>query len=94
MNDINKILHDRNKNYGDYKGGSKFRADVMSLIMQRYKEVNGHSLSYIDIVYIYDLVNKLSRIASTPSHLDSWQDISGYAMLVVNVLKEEELNAD
>lgn len=90
MNNVNETLKERGAVYGDYKGGSEFRAEVMKLIMDRCAEVNNCSMLSIHIVFIYDIVNKLSRLAATPDHIDTWHDIAGYATLVEEVLKAEQ----
>lgn len=95
MSNVNETLKQRGAVYGDYKGGSEFRANVMQLIKNRYAEVNGKLLDALHMVYLYDIVNKLSRLASTPDHIDTWHDIAGYATLVEEALKrEQELKAE
>lgn len=95
MSKVNETLKERGAVYGDYKGGSEFRADVMQLITHRYAEINGKLLDALHMVYIYDIVNKLSRLAATPDHVDTWHDIAGYATLVEEALKrEQELKAE
>lgn len=95
MSKVNETLKERGAVYGDYKGGSEFRADVMQLITHRYAEINCKLLDALHMVYIYDIVNKLSRLAATPDHIDTWHDIAGYATLVEEALKmEQELKAE
>jgi len=95
-NTIEQTKIERNAVYGDYKGGSTFRSGVMSIIRDRYVLTNnGATLHPFYEVMIFDIVNKLSRIAVTPSHLDSWHDISVYANLaeeVVNGLEQSNAN--
>ena len=62
----------------------------MKLIKDRHQAVNGKLLDALHMVYIYDIVNKLSRLATTPDHIDTWHDIAGYAMLVEEALKKQE----
>jgi len=35
---------------------------------------------------VYMILDKLARAAETPSHLDNWNDIGGYAKCAVSVL--------
>ena len=86
---IEETLEERGKVYGDYKGGSELRADIMEIIELRYMAVHGKNMDKLMKVYIYDIVNKLSRLAVTPDHRDTWHDIAGYAKLV-----EEALNGE
>lgn len=90
MNNVNETLKERGKVYGDYKGGSEFRANVMELIIDRYAKVNHGGMPAIHMVYVYDIVNKLSRLAVTPYHIDTWHDIAGYATLVEEALRKAE----
>ena len=86
MSNVNETLKERGAVYGDYKGGSEFRASVMKLIKDRHQAVNGKDLDAVQMVYIYDIGNKLSRLATTPDHIDTWHDIAGYATLVETAL--------
>lgn len=90
MSNVNETLKERGKVYGDYKGGSEFRANVMELIVDRYAKVNHGGMLAIHMVYVYDIVNKLSRLAVTPYHIDTWHDIAGYATLVEKALRKAE----
>lgn len=90
MSNVNETLKERGKVYGDYKGGSEFRANVMELIVDRYAKVNLGGMPAIHMVYVYDIVNKLSRLAVTPYHIDTWHDIAGYATLVEKALRKAE----
>lgn len=90
MSNVNQTLKERGKVYGDYKGGSFFRSVVMRAIIARHSEVNHGGMPDIYMVYLYDIVNKLSRLASTPDHIDTWHDIAGYAMLVEEALKKDK----
>ena len=58
MSNVNETLKERGKVYGDYKGGSEFRANVMKLIVDRNAEVNHGGMPAIYMVYLYDIVNK------------------------------------
>ena len=87
MSNVEKTLEDRGKFYGDYEGGCAFRALVMELIQSRYSTTHNKPMKTIDQVKIYDIVNKLSRLAVTPKHKDTWHDIAGYATLVEDTLE-------
>ena len=46
---------------------------------------NWNALNYSQKETIYMVCHKMARILTgNPSHLDHWQDISGYAMLIVD----------
>jgi len=82
---VDKILEDRGSVYGSYKEGCKFREEVMAVVDNR----SPGPMHPIHRRYIDDIVNKLSRVAVTPTHRDSWVDIAGYATLVVKELDNE-----
>ncbi len=89
-NKVDSTLEERGSVYGDYEGGSKFRASVMHMIHSRYEEIHGTPMNSLSSVYIFDIVNKLSRLTVTPDHIDTWLDISGYAKLTHDILLEKE----
>ena len=90
MSDINEILKIRGNVYGDYKGGVELRATIIESILNRYYAIHAKTMPQNLIFCIWDIVNKLSRLAVTPDHLDSWKDISGYAKLTYEYLEKEK----
>ena len=88
--DISKILTDRKHVYGDYTDGTRFRADMMNLITNFHTKQTGKILNTVDLVAIFDIVNKLSRIAVSPGHRDSWKDLVGYSIRNLERLDKEE----
>jgi len=87
--EIDKIIEERAAAYGDYRGGTKLRANIMDAINLRHTEVHGVPLDAVSYVRIFDIVNKLSRIAATPLHFDSWHDIVGYGKRIVSDVGED-----
>jgi len=87
---MSNLLKDRKSVYGDYLGGTCFRADVMNLIESRHISIHNTTIDAVSKIFIFDIVNKLSRIAVTPNHIDSWEDIAGYATRTLEVLKGEQ----
>ena len=94
MSDINEILKIRGSVYGDYKGGTELRATIIESILNRYYAIHAKRMPQNLVCCIWDIVNKLSRLAVTPDHLDSWKDISGYSKLIYEYLKKEKENAN
>jgi len=86
--DIDETLESRTTLYGDYSGGVRLRATLMASIKARYKEINGCTMPLIDEEHFRDICQKLSRLAGTPRHIDSWHDIIGYAKLVEQDIHE------
>lgn len=83
------VVEERGKDYGDYAGGTKLRTDIMDIIRARHKDVRGVDLGTEAFINILDVVNKLSRIAASPEHRDSWLDLSNYAKLVTEGLPND-----
>ncbi len=87
MKEIDNTLKKRNSKYGSYEDGV-----IMTLIKCHYRNVNEVDMDQISESMISDVVNKLVRIAVTPTHIDSWHDIQGYSKLIENYLRRT--NAD
>jgi hypothetical protein len=62
----------------------------MSGIKSQYEQHHKKQMKEIDILCITDIVNKLCRLAITPSHIDSWHDIAGYGTIIEKYYKEQE----
>jgi len=90
MSDVLKTLADRGSVYGDYEVGTEFRAGVMDLIDMTRVKHGFKPLTTKEKVYIFDVINKVSRLVATPSHIDTWHDIAGYASLVEAAYKRNE----
>ena len=86
---IRDTLKQRGAAYGDYRMGVLVRHVIMRELSDVHMSENGVPLDGIAYGYIWDIVNKLSRIAVTPTHVDSWRDIAGYATLVRDQLIKE-----
>lgn len=87
---VDNTLAERGAVYGDYAGGMRFRLAIVGSIKARFEEVNGCEMLEADLMLFNDVIGKLSRLASSPSHIDSWHDLAGYSLLVEKVLKGEE----
>ena len=82
-----QILKERSEVYGDYNRGQEFRLNVMKEIEQSYYTAYHVPMPESFKLLLSDIVNKLSRLAVSPNHLDSWRDIAGYAELSILYLK-------
>lgn len=85
---IQETLDQRGQVYGSYPTGSLLRARLMGLCKDLYKQVYATSMEPVLRVYIYDIINKASRLATTPRHQDTWHDICGYARLISLVMQQ------
>jgi len=90
MEAVKDTLKERGGVYGDYKGGNHIRVEIMKLIQYRYQSIHREPMPLEQEYYIYDIVNKLSRLCVTPDHVDSWHDIGGYAKLIEDIFKEKQ----
>lgn len=78
MTNIDDKLKSRKSDYGDYGDGLKLNVAIMEMIDEYHHNLRGMWLTPLEKIMINDIVTKLCRIAATPDHLDSWEDISGY----------------
>ena len=85
-----KILEERGKTHGDFRHNAEVSQLIKGIIKER---LHMHDL-YIPpfMNEAIDMIShKLSRIAvGDPFESDHWQDIAGYAELVVRGLKKRE----
>lgn len=87
---VEETLKERGANYGDYMRGVKARANIMAIMNQVHNEEHGCDIPEMYMGAIWDVVNKLCRIAVTPPHIDSWHDIQGYAKLTEDALRRTQ----
>lgn len=85
MNDVDELLKRRNSEYEDawLITGKLFQLPDLVKAYTRLLEICPE--------YAYNwmiILNKLIRLLGNPFKLDSWQDIAGYATLVVKHLEE------
>ena len=91
MNDIKEILEEREKNYGSFEKFANIMSDFQSTMAanraQSWKPYQRESMHMI--------FHKITRIINgDPEYIDSWQDIAGYAQLVVDILEEKSLKEE
>ena len=86
---LEDTLRQRGQIYGDYRGDVETKVKIMEIILNRYYEVNDKPMPARDMEHLHPIVMKLVRIAASPRHLDSWHDLAGYAVLVEDILDED-----
>ena len=82
MKMIDEVLQDRQEVYGDFFEGITCEAQILEIIKGRYFDQYKLPLPPIYYLFFSKIVMKLSRLAVSPDHVDSWTDIAGYARLV------------
>ena len=82
MKMIDEVLQDRQEVYGDFFEGITCEAQILEIIKGRYFDHYKLPLPPIYYLFFSKIVMKLSRLAVSPDHVDSWTDIAGYARLV------------
>lgn len=85
----NKTLEQRGSIYGPYRAGINTRRKLMDTMLAAYKKQHGKTMPKHNQEYLWDICNKLCRIAVCPNHIDSWHDVSNYAALI-----EADVKAD
>jgi len=89
-----KTLESRGRVYGPYKDGLVIRENIIAAIFQGYKKHHGQEMPRRQQSYFFDIANKLCRLAVTPTHEDSWNDIRGYAKLIRDDVMKGPENAN
>lgn len=87
---IEDILESRNSEYGSFAVGTKLLADIADLIEQAHMVQTNVLFTPVERVHIYYMLMKLVRLSSSPNHIDTWTDISGYSLLISKTLKEQK----
>ena len=96
MNEIKRTVEHRRYSYGDYERQVLLRANLLDLIKAEYAHNHGgQEMIPLHEQCFWDLLNKITRIAVTPTHIDTWHDIQGYSFRVEEMLlrhQEEDIN--
>lgn len=87
--EANPTLQQRGSVYGPYLQGIRTRDAIIETMEIAYRAHHGCEMPREAVQCVWDIANKLSRIAVCPMHMDSWHDIAGYATLIETTLKDE-----
>lgn len=86
MSEINSILKERNKSYGSFETQAQISQQLKDII----RSARSYGFKSNQTEALEMILHKISRIVNgDPTHIDSWQDIAGYAQLIVNDLKKK-----
>lgn len=87
MSKTEDILKERGKTYGDFVDFSDVSVELRRTILQGLYAA-GVKLSHAQEEAIFMICHKIARIVNgNPDHVDSWQDIAGYAELAVRSIE-------
>jgi len=80
------ILEEREVTHGDFMAKARFIEKVQDIISKNaWNDLEADQKEAIHMIFV-----KLSRILyGDPNYVDHWDDIAGYATLVVNRLKDK-----
>ncbi len=90
LEEAQEIIHgDRNRDYGHPLDNHECTGGMMSWYLKR-KYPGGKWTLDAEDVCVFNILQKVSRLANTPGHRDSLMDIAGYAGNVEMVIDERE----
>ena len=90
--DIDKILNERQMQYGDFLNRSKISQDFKTLIHngEAYRLLKADQKEALEMI-----ATKMGRIVNgDPNYLDSWVDIQGYCQLVIDRVLKDKFEID
>jgi hypothetical protein len=85
MNDINRIIAEREKTHGNFPRQAKTAQSIKEVMRytDNWEFMPEHQKEALELI-----ATKLSRILNgNPAWHDTWHDIAGYAVLVANTLE-------
>lgn len=93
MQSTNEIISERGEVYGDFGDGITVESHIIDILAANHLRQTGQPLQTRHLVWLSKIVMKMARLSVSPTHIDSWADISGYATLVSSHLHKEQQNA-
>ncbi len=83
------LVAERGGAYGHPRVNHATTADMFEVWRERRIDAGAVSPDEYDAVdtVVFNILQKLSRLAQTPHHRDSWADVSGYALNGLEVTK-------
>ena len=90
MTEVRDILNQREKEYGSFRRISRIAQDLKIAVIEPALNSSSGIADY-QREAIEMICSKMARVAEGDNNkIDTWQDIAGYATLVVDILKKEE----
>jgi hypothetical protein len=92
MTDIKKTLNDRAAKYGDFRYHAQLSVDLKNKMREgrSWDQLYPYMQESLEMIQ-----HKIARILNgDPTYADSWVDLVGYAQLVVDRLRQDELSRE
>ena len=90
MATVHDLIKTRNKHYGDFETEAMLIQELNTAVLYHAESVSEVELSPLHREAIHMILHKIGRIANgNPNHADSWQDIAGYAQMVVDYIEKD-----
>lgn len=89
---MESLVESRHDSYGHPAKNLPCIADMWGIYLARRADAASDGwleLNELDVA-VLNILQKISRIANTPDHLDSWDDIQGYAECAKKCLAAKE----
>lgn len=87
---IENTLAERGSRYGSFEGHAEITQNIKQAMIQ---SPNWQTLANDQREALEMVAHKIGRILNgSPTYIDSWHDIAGYATLIVQRLESEEQN--
>ncbi len=98
LEEAQEIIHgDRNRDYGHPLDNHECTAGMFGWYMRRRVDCCGDEAEVLmdaEAVCVFNILQKISRLANTPGHRDSLMDIAGYAGNIEMVTDERERRSE
>jgi len=88
MNNIEQTLAERETSHGDYRDHAHTAQSIKNVMLSstKWQSLSDPQKESLDMI-----AHKVGRILNgDPNFIDSWRDLAGYAMLIVNILQTTE----
>lgn len=88
MTDIDEVLKQRGRRYGDFTDHAAISEDMQNVMM---KTSGWSRLTSLHKEALRMIAHKIARILNgDPNYKDNWVDIAGYSKLVADRVEEDE----
>ena len=86
IGNLQEMLNERGDTYGNYAEMASVSQAIKDAIVQGSALLNPAQRESMEMIAV-----KMARIAcGDPNHVDSWEDIAGYATLIVNQIRGKQ----